>query len=104
MIELGSEVRDKVSGLTGIVIAETRHLTGCITYAVQPPDKEGKRPDLDYFDAYRLEVIRTPQQTGIAVHPDAPWIPILVETADARSLEAKPAEHSTGPETRLLRA
>jgi len=65
MIELGSRVRDKVSGLEGIVIAHTEHITGCATYTVQPPVKDGKRPELDAFDESRLEVLMTPAQTGV---------------------------------------
>lgn len=66
MIRLGSKVRDKVTGITGIATAETRFLTGCLRYSVQPPaDKDGKRPTIEGFDEHHLEVVETPEQTGI---------------------------------------
>ncbi len=36
MIKLGDKVRDRVSGLKGIVVSETEFLNGCIQYGVQP--------------------------------------------------------------------
>lgn len=65
MIELGSKVRDNVSGFEGIVIGVTHWLTGCDRYVVQAPSKDGKRPDPDSFDERHLKVLETPEVTGI---------------------------------------
>jgi hypothetical protein len=57
-IELGSNVRDRVSGFTGIAISETSYLNGCVRYGVQPAiDKDGKMPDCVYLDLHQLEVL-----------------------------------------------
>lgn len=40
-IELGVEVRDKISGLVGTVVARTEYLNGRIQYAVMPKMKKG---------------------------------------------------------------
>ena len=61
MIELGSEVRDKVTGLTGIAICRSKWLTGCDTIMVQPKvDKDGKVPESRTIDEPTLEVIQEP--------------------------------------------
>lgn len=65
MIQLGCKVRDKVSGLEGIVIGMSVWLSGCDRYIVQAPARDGKRPDPDSFDEHNLEVIQTAAQTGI---------------------------------------
>lgn len=41
MINLGDKVKDKVSGLVGIVVTKLEHLNGCVQYAVTPPMKKG---------------------------------------------------------------
>ena len=68
MIRLGSKVRDKVTGMEGIAIGETRWLSGCLRYMVQAPmTKDGKRPELDGFDEHMLDILEQPEVTGI--HP-----------------------------------
>ena len=34
--ELGSKLRDKISGLVGMAMSRTEYLNGCIQYAVMP--------------------------------------------------------------------
>ena len=42
-IELGVQVKDQVTGLTGIAVARTCWLNGCVRITIQPViDKEGK--------------------------------------------------------------
>lgn len=54
---LGKTVRDRVTGLTGVVSSVSFDLYGCIQAAVTPPvDKDGKVPDGRWLDANRLEV------------------------------------------------
>jgi len=69
-INLGDEVRDKVTGFTGIVICLSEWFNGCLRASVQPPyDTEKKQiPNVEGFDVEQLEVItakkaeRTPKQ------------------------------------------
>ena len=57
-IKLGSKVKDKVSGLTGIVTAQLRYISGCIQYGVVgKASKDDKIPDTHYLDENRLTVL-----------------------------------------------
>lgn len=55
----GVEVRDKVSGVSGIVNAQSKWLNGCIRYSIQPKSKEGENvmPDAWWVDEEQLEKI-----------------------------------------------
>lgn len=58
MIELGLEVKDKITGFTGIVIGKAEYLTGCNQYGICPTvDADGKKRDTEWFDEGRLLVI-----------------------------------------------
>lgn len=57
MNTLGKKVKDKVTGFEGIATSKHIYLTGCNQYGVQPVvDKDGKIPELRYFDEGRLEI------------------------------------------------
>jgi len=56
-IELGQEVKDKVTGFSGIATSHIRYLTGCDQIGVTPPTKDGKCESIEYFDHRRLDVI-----------------------------------------------
>jgi hypothetical protein len=70
-IELGSKVRDKVTGFEGIAIGETRWLHGCLRYTVQPQalDKDGKQRDVAAFDEPQLIVLQGPEKTKVQATP-----------------------------------
>ena len=56
---LGDQVRDRVSGFTGVVTVLHRFLQGCDRMSVQPPaDEEGKLIEYESFDAPDLEVTK----------------------------------------------
>ena len=58
-IQLGDEVKDIVSGFTGIATAKTEFLNGCVRVSIDPPvDKEGKHVDGRWFDQEQVEVIQ----------------------------------------------
>lgn len=55
---LGKKVRDKITGFEGIAVGRCVYLFGCDQIGIAPPvDKEGKRPDTQWFDDGRIEVI-----------------------------------------------
>lgn len=61
VIELGSKVRDRVTGFEGIAVARAIHLYMCDRYTVQPEvDKEGKMKDGLWIDGLALDVIAPP--------------------------------------------
>ncbi len=54
---LGKQVKDKITDFEGIATSKHIYLTGCNQFGVQPKiDKDGKVPDMRYFDEGRLEV------------------------------------------------
>lgn len=56
--KLGSKVKDKVTGYTGIVTTRTEHLNGCIQYGVNGPvDEQGKMIEGYNIDEQQLELI-----------------------------------------------
>lgn len=69
-IRLGMTVREKLTGIIGVVVGKTEYLTGCTHAAIQPRElnKDGKPADWEHFDIRKLEWI--------------PEIPILGVTED----------------------
>lgn len=62
-IELGSKVKDRVSGLEGIVVCRAEYLYGCVRYDVQVPiGADGKVPEPYFIDEKQLEVLEQPSQ------------------------------------------
>ena len=60
MIELGKQVKDIVTGFSGIATARVEYLNGCVQYCVKPKmtkKDNGKVPDGYYFDEKQLVVI-----------------------------------------------
>ena len=59
-IDLGVTVKDKVSGLVGVVMGRTEYLTGCAHIGIVPnklkPD--GSLPDWQWIDETRCELVK----------------------------------------------
>ena len=63
VFELGTIVRDRVTGFEGAITGRAQHLTGCNTYGLQPKEmKDGKPIEAEWFDENRLEAI--PKKKG----------------------------------------
>lgn len=59
-IALGTKVKDKVTGLRGVVVARTEWLFGCLRYTVQPQKlKDGSPIAMETFDEDALVVLGT---------------------------------------------
>ena len=59
MVNLGDEVKDRVTGFKGIAVCRLTYLQGCDRIAVQPPvGKNGILPDVGHFDEPQLDVIK----------------------------------------------
>jgi hypothetical protein len=57
-VELGSEVKDKVTGFRGIAIGRSEFLNGCARIGVQAKvGKDGSVKDAVWFDEPQLEII-----------------------------------------------
>ena len=59
MIKLGSKVRDRLTGLTGIATAKTEWLYGCVRIGIEPQElKDGKPIEAQWFDEQRVEAVK----------------------------------------------
>jgi len=57
-VRMRVEVRDRVTGLRGIVTGRTEYINGCVQWLVKPPvDKDGKLVDGCWIDTIQLEVV-----------------------------------------------
>lgn len=57
-VGLGQRVRDRISGLEGVVIARTEWLYGCARITVQPQDtKDGKPAETYTLDEPQIEIL-----------------------------------------------
>lgn len=57
-IELGKQGRDKISGLTGIIIGRAEYLFGCAQYGIVPRIGANGEPSIaTWLDEGRVEVI-----------------------------------------------
>lgn len=57
-IALGSKVRDRVTGFSGIAISKVIYLNGCVQYCIKPPIKDnGTMIEGEYVDSQRVEVV-----------------------------------------------
>lgn len=53
----GKEVKDKVTGFTGICTGRTSWLYGCEQFCITPKSKENATGDDKWFDDGRIEII-----------------------------------------------
>lgn len=60
--ELGSRLRDVVTGFEGTATAVVKYLNGCVQYCIVPKVKEdGNMPNGEYIDVDRLEFVSEKQ-------------------------------------------
>jgi hypothetical protein len=57
-IELGDVARDDITGFTGVVVAQTKWIHGCVRWSLQPQEmKDGKPIDPCSFDEPQLTLV-----------------------------------------------
>ena len=58
MIQLGSTVKEAITGFAGVATGRCEYLTGCTQILVQPEglDKDGKKKEAHWLDEQRLTV------------------------------------------------
>ena len=62
--ELNVELRDRVTGYTGLVMCRSDYATGCRHYSLQSyMDKDGKVPEWQSFDESRLDATGRTMET-----------------------------------------
>jgi len=67
MIELGTIAKDRISGFSGVAIARTEWLYGCVRYCLAPQAlKDGNLIEDRWFDEPQLEIIGTDLATRAA--------------------------------------
>ncbi len=75
-IALGSKVKDRQTGLTGIATGRTDWQYGCTRYCVEPQKlKDGKPIEASWFDVHRLEVLAPPEKAVAAAAASDPGGP-----------------------------
>jgi hypothetical protein len=84
---LGFEVRDVVTGFSGVLSSVSFDLYGCVQAIVTPEFKDGKQDDSRWFDLKRLEAIS-----------DKPImaIPSFAEVPGGQNLPQYPSKPSRG--------
>jgi len=76
MVQLGTKVRDNITGFEGIAVSRTEYLFGCVRVCVEPQAlHDGKPIDSQFFDEQRLEAIATAVSGGPGDAPGARSIP-----------------------------
>lgn len=56
--ESGDILRDRITGLQGVVMVKAEYSTGCHHYGIQPREtKDGKEPDWTWLDQSRLDLV-----------------------------------------------
>lgn len=67
MIKLGAKVKDTITGFTGIAVARTEWLNGCIRLGIQGQAlKDGLPQDVQTFDAAQVQLV---EPTSVPVQP-----------------------------------
>lgn len=65
MIALGSKVKDRITGVEGIVVGRTEWLNGCVRIIIQPQElKDGRPVDPCTIDEPDLIVLEGPPAAG----------------------------------------
>ena len=59
--ELGVQVKCKITGFKGTVIARIEHITGCDQYSVRPKGEHNKLGEAVWFDELELEQLKGKQ-------------------------------------------
>jgi len=83
--ELGDQVKEIVTGYTGVVTGQAEYLWGCVQHLVHFRDQDGKAQS-DWFDVGRLEVIEK-----AALRPVVHGGPKLRAVTGGEKPPAKPA-------------
>ena len=71
-IELGSKVRDAISGFEGVVVGRAEYLYGCVQCYVKAKASEGKSGDGAWLDEPGLELIERRAAAGPPVPSGGP--------------------------------
>jgi hypothetical protein len=72
---LGKKYKDAITGFEGVATQRTEYFEGCYRIGLQGPvDKDGKVPDVEYFDEPRLIV--QPDALPGGPRPDPPRAPM----------------------------
>lgn len=72
-IQLGDQVKDIISGFTGITISRTDYLHGCTQWGVKSQElHEGKPISMQWFDEPQLGVVKEAVVAKVEKGSDAP--------------------------------
>jgi hypothetical protein len=76
MVRLGDRVEDMVTGFSGIAVAKSEYLNGCVRYGVQGPLHDGVPTEWQWFDDSQLHVlVEAAVQLSLPLKGEAPGGP-----------------------------
>ena len=76
--ELGSTLKDKITGFQGIAMVRAEYYTGCVHYGLQAKElKDGSITEWAWIDSSRLVLVEESQTVGegkptSSPHPNGP--------------------------------
>ena len=75
--DLESLVKDRITGLQGIILGRTEYATGCIQYGISPQEvnKDGKINNWEWFDETRLLLVTEEKKVLKAMGGPSPSAP-----------------------------
>ncbi len=82
--DLGDKLKDKVTGLTGIVMVIAKYESGCVHYGILPQEVTDKKgiPAWTWLDSSRFELVKRkavafasfdPKEPATAQNPSGPY-------------------------------
>jgi hypothetical protein len=64
-VKLGQTYTDSITGFSGVAVAKTEFLHGCVRVSIQPKElREGKPIDPQVFDEQQLVGVDSPAKAG----------------------------------------
>lgn len=66
-VERGDRVRDSITGYTGIVLARSEYLNGCVRFLVVSEKLEDGKSVDETFDAHQLEILEKGAVPAMAI-------------------------------------
>jgi hypothetical protein len=93
-INLGDQVKDKVTGFKGIAVAVTTWLNGCVRVTITPEslDKDGKIQDSQSFDEEQLELLKAGKVAAVKSREPAPIVVPKAKTGGPKPEPRRQAE------------
>ncbi len=97
---LAERVKDKITGFTGIAVAECKYINGCLCYEVRPDRlKDGCMLKTEWIDVQQLELVKPKPSTPLdSDHPKIHRRKLPSGKGSSGGPQNRPPQRSTPPE------